>query len=855
MNTAEISSKLLDAIGNYYRYNPDTLMPMLMAALAAEGNLKVGTTQTEGAEVLCKLDLNEILDYEWVQLNPKLRRMVRTALAAGSKAICVEGFIGDELKDIHQIFHHYDTVTVAEEYHYNTPSESAHRKYANIRMAEAMVAMPEGYMRRSFYMVANHMLQKSGLQPARPRVDVAHTLTWMLDYDGAGRVYNPFAGSGISAAMMRAGANMYADGNRNDKLFAVARLLSYGVSGTYENYRQRDSRQWIEGTFDYVMSTYRGYVDGQSAFDFCLSKCFDSLSEGGKFAGIVSPKEIFENQSTVFKEALKRDWIDTIILLPFAEVAVLVNTKKPKSLKSKVRFYDFTHPMLRKKSITYNLKNSCCEIVRVSDVRKKGYLRSLAVPEVTPAEGCELVTLSDYVKKLKRKTYSLARVPEDERVLATIDRKLTYNQLRDPWMQGIDKEPVTSIFSPVYHLKSHALIVNSRDNLEPRLFDADYGASFFEDGYAFEIIKPNNTDYDWLISQLNSFMVKLQLHPYGVDQLLPDSFTEEQILNLKLNRPIPGENEIRILGDASLDPGYVVRSGNMEYKIQKFLGNGFFGYTYIATQKNKTTGQKAKVVLKEFYPDQLCDRDGVRIVLTDVESADSLADCRRKFIEEAEIMKKLGNIEGSHIVPASSAFACEETDTLYYTMPYYDNGNLLDLLRTGYTFKEDMVIEKILKPLCRALHLAHKDKVLHLDIKPDNILLDDNGEVVLIDFGVAKRYDAEGNVVSQGIFNPKTMFSAPELAHGNMVKFGIPADVFGLAACIYYLMASPSRPTPVYEYSDIDKDLRLNLQMAHCNDKFADAIIAGLQAVAAARPADIQTFLNLFPGCEGVRLF
>ena len=98
------------------------------------------------------------------------------------------------------------------------------------------------------------------------------------------------------------------------------------------------------------------------------------------------------------------------------------------------------------------------------------------------------------------------------------------------------------------------------------------------------------------------------------------------------------------------------------------------------------------------------------------------------------------------------------------------------------------------------------------------------------------------------------MFSAPELAHGNMVKFGIPADVFGLAACIYYLMASPSRPTPVYEYSDIDKDLRLNLQMAHCSDKFADAIIAGLQAVAASRPADIQTFLNLFPGCEGVRL-
>lgn len=866
MNTQELSSKLFDAVENYYRYNPDTLMPMLMAALASNGKLRVTTAPTEGSVVLCKLDLKEILEYEWVQLNPKLRSKVKTALADGSKVICVEGVIGDELKDIHQILHHYDTVTVEEEYHHrigilyqhskNIPSDTAHRKYATVRMAEALIALPDGYMHREFYMIANHMLQKSGIQPKRPRVEVASALTSLLKYDGVGKVYNPFAGCGVAASMMRAGANMYADANQNDKLFAVAKLLSYGTCGSYENYQQRDSTKWIEGCFDYVISTYRGYVGGQSAFDFCLSKCFETLNEGGKFAGIVTPKDIFEKQSKVFKEALRRDWVETIVLLPFAEVAVLVNTKKSKELKSKVCFYDFTHPMFRSRSVAENLASVSPEIIRVSDVKRKGYMRSLVVPEVTPREGCELVTLRDYVKKLRRQTYSLAGVPKDERVLATIDRSLPYDRFSCLWMQGISKEAVSSLFSPAYHLKNNALIVNDRGPLQPRLFDADFGSAFFDGAYAFEFrLSPFEMDYDWLVGELNLFYVNRQLHPYGMDQMVPDSVTEDQILNLKLNKPIPLEDAgTPGLGDASLETGYVLRAGNMEYTIHDFLGNGYFGYTYTALQKNNTTGQQTEVVLKEFYPHTLCDRDGVRVVITDESDAKALQSCRKKFIDEAEIMHKLGMVPDSHIVPAYACFSCHETDTMYYVMPFYDNGSLQDLQDSGLTFREDMVIERIIKPLCKALHVAHKAKVLHLDIKPENILVDDNGDALLIDFGVAKQYDADGNVINPGRFNPTSMFSAPELTHGNMVKFGRPVDIYGLAASVYYLLASPMKPYPVFEYSDQDQDIRFALSMAGCSRQFTDAIVAGLQFSAAARPADAQAFLNMFPGCEEVKL-
>ena len=881
MATPNFEQRLHDAVENYYRYNPDTLMPLLMIALAAQGKLHSKSSIDNNAIIFCQVNPKEIVEYDWVRLDPLLRKRIKQAIMAGTETICIQGDVAESLRDIYEIFHHYDTFTVEEEYHHrigilyehsdNKASDYAHRQYATICLAEALIEAPQEWLNANFLTKANDMLVKSGLQPSRPRLAVANALKTLLQYDGKGKVYNPFAGCAIAAAAINAGANMYADGNENDKLFAVARLLNYGMGGSNEHYEQRDSTKWRDAEkFDYVISTYRGYINGKSAFDFCLSKCFDTLAENGKFAGIVAPKDIFEKQSEEFKQALMRDWVETIALLPFGEVAVLINTKKEKRLKSKVRFYNLTHPMLCRRPIQSVLEVVYyADILRVADMKKKGYLRGLVVPEFGEREGFEIVRLGDLVHKLKRCTYSLSKVKQDDKVLAYIDRNATYNKHLFPWMNGIEKCTISSLFAPAYHLTRDCLITNNRGALDPRLFDADLGHAYFQDGYAFELNPSGNLN--WIVDQLNEPYVLRQLHPYGMDIMVPEAITEEQILNLKLYKEIEEEFDIdALLNDIDNDDsdeidvqdpdadklpaGYILHSENTDYTIHRFLGHGYFGYTYSALSQNKNTGEQKEVVLKEFYPYRYYARDGVCAVLQDEFDYDFMQDCKEKFAEEAKIMHKLGLTPDSHIVPAFELFECPDTETMYYAMPFYDAGSLDDLQASGFTFNEDMVINHIVKPLCKALHIAHNAKVLHFDIKPDNILVDENGDAILIDFGIAKQYDNENNIVDPRVSKCNGPFTAPELKYGNMVKFGSQTDIYGLASSIYYLIAAPEIPHPVFDFSDQDEDLRENLSQANCSAGFIDAVVAGLQFSATSRPCNAQAFLNMFPGCEDIIL-
>ena len=857
---------LRESINDYYQYNPDTLMPLLMLALAAQGKLSVEKDPRKGI-TFASMDIDEVMDYEWVKLNPELKKELKELKAEGAKIFAAVGKLPEDLKDIYETFHQYDTVTVVQEYHHrrgilvqhssHAASEKAQRQYATLRLAGELAGAPQDWLQDQFMYIANDILVKSGIQPKRPRIRVAQALDALLDYDGKGVVYNPFAGCALAGAMVGGGKNLYVDGDSNDKLLAVARLLCYGAGQKGCHVEQHDSTLWREDiTPDYVVSTYLGYPRGISAFDTCLAHCLKDSHFNGKFAGIAAPKDIFERQSDEMKEALRRDWVDSIVLLPFGEVAVLIDASKPADRKKLVRFYNLTHPMLSRRPVYVVIgEDIYADILKLSDVKKKGFLKSLVVPEIDQEEGCVIITLGDICGKMPRRTWSLARVREDERVMARIDTDSPYDEWQRAWMQGIEKEEIVSLFAPAYKLDEDCLIVNRSGRLEPRLFDADFGNAFFQDGFAFRVSPGVN--YDWLVHELCKSYVMRQLHPYGMDDMVPDCFTEDQVLSLKLNCPIPVENE-QDDDDASndeLEPGTVlIGSDNIEYTVHRFLGHGNFGYAYTAKSRNLTTGEEKEVVIKEFYPHRAYHREGIRVVPdSEFDEMEYAADSV-KFKKEAEIMGVLGKMPDSHIVPAIGFFECETTDTMYYVMPFYSAGSFDDFLKADERMTEPLAIQHIVIPLCKALNASQKHKILHLDIKPENVLIDDNGDAALTDYGTAKVYDETGTITFRGGKTSGSPYAAPELVNGSMTKYDPRPDMFGIAGTIYSIVTGKYPRAIVELDQEIEDYINVELENAQCGEQFSAAIIMGLQASMSLRPKNAQAFLNLFPGCENMKL-
>lgn len=76
MAKKDFSSRLHDAVENYYHYNPDTLMPLMMVALAVKGKLRITVGMSIPENTACVLTPKEIINYDWVKLDSSLKRRV-----------------------------------------------------------------------------------------------------------------------------------------------------------------------------------------------------------------------------------------------------------------------------------------------------------------------------------------------------------------------------------------------------------------------------------------------------------------------------------------------------------------------------------------------------------------------------------------------------------------------------------------------------------------------------------------------------------------------------------------------------------------------------------------------------------
>ena len=177
-----------------------------------------------------------------------------------------------------------------------------------------------------------------------------------------------------------------------------------------------------------------------------------------------------------------------------------------------------------------------------------------------------------------------------------------------------------------------------------------------------------------------------------------------------------------------------------KYKIERTLGQGGFGITYLGEH----VALNRKVAIKEFFMKEYCERDKEtsHVSLGTSGSRELVERFRYKFMKEAQTIAALDH---PHIIRIYDVF--EENGTAYYVMEYHGNGSLSDYVKMCKCLDEKEALQYI-HQIADALDYIHKRRMNHLDVKPGNVLLSDRGEVVLIDFGMSKRYDEEGKETS-----------------------------------------------------------------------------------------------------------
>lgn len=243
----------------------------------------------------------------------------------------------------------------------------------------------------------------------------------------------------------------------------------------------------------------------------------------------------------------------------------------------------------------------------------------------------------------------------------------------------------------------------------------------------------------------------------------------------------------------SLKIGTILHGKSYDYKIVKTLGQGAFGITYLASVKMKgalgSLDSDLLVAVKEFFMLDFNCRNGCSVTYSGNDGA--FDNYKSKFINEA---KNLSNLQNPGIIKVIELF--EENQTAYYVMEYVSNGSLDDLIKVKGRLSSEECISYSLQ-IIEALSYMHENKMLHLDLKPNNIMVRKDNKLVLIDFGLSKRFDADGNSEAFTTIGCGTPGYAPleqAIYQDNKWEFPASMDVYALGGTMFKMLTGHRPP-------------------------------------------------------------
>jgi len=209
------------------------------------------------------------------------------------------------------------------------------------------------------------------------------------------------------------------------------------------------------------------------------------------------------------------------------------------------------------------------------------------------------------------------------------------------------------------------------------------------------------------------------------------------------------------------------------YRILDILGTGGVGRTYRAFDEK--LGRY--VAIKKFMPMGLTDEDGKSQLPTiSVEKYEKL---RRRFLEEA---RKLARIKHEGIPEVYDIL--EENGAIYIVMELVKGMNLRELVEKRGKLDLNFALNTFSR-ICDIVGFMHEKGIIHCDLKPDNVIMDEDGNVKIVDFGSAREYIGEYTQTQPGFFTPGY---APIELYAFKIPKGPFTDVYSLGGILYFML-------------------------------------------------------------------
>ncbi|MBC1196353.1 protein kinase [Microcystis aeruginosa BLCCF158] len=261
---------------------------------------------------------------------------------------------------------------------------------------------------------------------------------------------------------------------------------------------------------------------------------------------------------------------------------------------------------------------------------------------------------------------------------------------------------------------------------------------------------------------------------------------------------------------------------NGKYEILEVLGRGGFGLTYKARHRQLIM----EVVIKT--PDILQKRD------TEYE------DYVRQFEAEGRKLAKFSQTPHAHIVRISDFFTEGQVPCL--VMDFIQGQTLMERVKTQGKLSEAECL-KYIRQIGSALEVVHQAGMVHRDAHPGNIMIQPNGNAILIDFGIAKEIIPAGSSSTDYAANPS--FAPYEQVYkGSKANRQPSVDIYALAASFYYAVTG-QKPTPSMERRLDNRPLTSPKEInPNLSDHLNKAITLGMALEKENRPQSMSDWLQ-----------